>query len=231
MDLAQRRAVGRLLRRRVLRGWKFSPSLFEAVPRRRLVDVLLVLRQRHRHQPPPQCWRSGLITSGDFNFTTPGSHLVCHALLGYLVVDSVVLVLPSARLGRQRHVCGPPRGRPLRLGDVRPLRLRPQRRGARRPVRGDRPDHQPALVFIEGGQEGDGAVRRQRRRDLRLGARAPRDLPRLDGVRQADRPPRRHRARPADGRRLPGVLPLVLPAAARVVLEDPQGRDRTLQQR
>ena len=73
-----------------------QPIAFEAAARlspadrRVLVDVLLVLCERHRHTSPP-AWRSGLITSGDFNFTTPGSHLVCHALLGYLVVDSVVL--------------------------------------------------------------------------------------------------------------------------------------------
>ena len=95
---------------------------------------------------------------------------------------------------------GPPRGRPLWLGDVRPLRLRPQRRGARRPVRATA---RSSTCAGRGGQEGDGA--RQRRRDLRLVARPPRDLPRLDGVRQAHRPPTPSRW-PADGRRLPGYL-------------------------
>ena len=66
-------------------AWKFSPSLFEAArglsPADRaywstccssFVNGLVTTSLA-----AAECWRSGLITSGDFNFTTPGSHLVC----------------------------------------------------------------------------------------------------------------------------------------------------------
>ena len=80
-------------------AWKFSPSLFEAARGLSPADRAywstccssFVNGIVTTSLAAAECWRSGLITSGDFNFTTPGSHLVCHALLGYLVVDSIVL--------------------------------------------------------------------------------------------------------------------------------------------